>query len=83
MSSFQRRRRDRLETIFVILRVCEKPILKTHIMHRANLSFSQLNEYLDFLKERGLIVKEEKHWKITRKGLGYIKIFKRIQSLLK
>lgn len=83
MSSYRRKNRNRLEIIFDILRVCWKPVLKTQIMYRATLSFKQLNEYLDFVEKKGLIVKRENHWKITRKGLRYMRIFERIQGLLK
>ena len=76
------RRRDKYKIIFAILKICKKPTSKTQIMYRANLSFDQLKRYLKFLKEKELIV-EESQWKTTEKGLKYIEIFKKLQSLLK
>ncbi|MBZ9572215.1 hypothetical protein KJA15_02720 [Patescibacteria group bacterium] len=83
MSSSQRKRRSKLRIRFDILIVCKRPTRKTHIMHNANLPFDLLNSYLDFLKERGLIVEKKEHWKTTRKGLKFIEAFEQIQNLLK
>lgn len=87
MSSSQRRRRSRYEIIVAILKLCREPILKTQIMHQANLSFGQLNEYLDFLEERKLLakktVKKRTLRTVTKKGKKCIRAFERIQNLLK
>ena len=50
-------RRSRLEVINEILSVASFGARKTHIMYRANLSYDQLNEYLGFLLDSGLIEK--------------------------
>ena len=44
-----RKRRDRLYIISEILNIAKGGSLKTQIMYGANLSFAQLNEYLNFL----------------------------------
>ena len=43
-----------------ILYVAKSPEPKTHIMYRANLSFSQLERYMELLLSRGLLSVIEK-----------------------
>jgi predicted transcriptional regulator len=70
-----------------ILDIAKDRTLKTQIMYRANLSFTQLNEYLDLLvsmKLVGLIAEKEKNiYKTTAKGLQYLQNYKEIIELLK
>lgn len=84
--SSRRKRRSKYEIIFAILRECHEPILKTRILERTNLSPRLLNEYLNFLEERGLIVKKriekKEHWTITEKGKKWLKIFEQIQKTI-
>ena len=40
------KRRDRLYIIAEILEIAREGTLKTQVMYRANLSFTQLNDYL-------------------------------------
>lgn len=60
---------------------------KTQIMYKANLGFSQLNEYLSLLLELELIEvhTEDKReiYKTTSKGLEYLKRYREILSMLK
>ncbi len=51
-SSLHRSRMDIMENI---LSVAMKGARKTHIMYRCNLSFEQLNAYLDLLVSLGLL----------------------------
>jgi predicted transcriptional regulator len=85
--SFHHKRRSKHEIIFAILKECQEPTLKTQLMFRANLSLCQLNEYLNFLEERGLIAKKRVNkkfrWTITEKGKEFIKNFKLLQNLIK
>lgn len=80
------KRRDQLYIIAEILAIAKKGVLKTQIMYRANLSFTQLNDYLGLLLEMGLIEainKGEKiHYRTTEKGLHFIQDYKKITSLL-
>ena len=82
-----RKRRDRLYILAEILDIAKDGTLKTQIMYRANLSFTQLNEYLDLLvsmKLVGLIAEKEKNiYKTTAKGLQYLQNYKEIIELLK
>src|SRR5579883_3463594 len=45
-----------LEIIDLILSVCEQGALKTHVMYKCNLNSKQVQQYLDFVLNRGLVV---------------------------
>jgi predicted transcriptional regulator len=81
------KRRDRLYIIAEILDIAKEGCLKTQIMYRANLSFTQLNEYLDLLMTMKLIIisenSEKALYKTTSKGLQYLQNYKEIIELLK
>jgi predicted transcriptional regulator len=82
-----RKRRDRLYIIAEILVIAKDGSLKTQIMYRANLSFAQLNEYLNFLIKRELIkVNTENRktlYKTTSKGVKYLENYEEISNLLR
>jgi len=74
-----------------ILRAAEGGAKKTHIMYRCNLSFRQLQAYLDFLVERGLLkhipVKTEERsdsniYETTGKGRSFIQAYRSIRAIL-
>ncbi|HEX2068245.1 MAG TPA: winged helix-turn-helix domain-containing protein [Nitrososphaeraceae archaeon] len=46
-----------LEIIEFILSMCENGARKTHVMYRCNLNSKQINEYLNFLLECGMLEK--------------------------
>jgi len=70
------KRRDRLVIIAEIIGLAKKGISKTHIMFKANLSFSQLNLYLDLLSNTSLLEKISINGKVvykaTEKGLKFL-----------
>ncbi len=70
------RRRDQLRIAANILENARGGILKTQIMYRANLSFTQLNDYLTFLLDTGLItqvsVDGKDLYRTTPKGVGFL-----------
>ncbi|MBE0513306.1 hypothetical protein IBX38_09680 [Candidatus Bathyarchaeota archaeon] len=82
-----RKRRDRLYIIAEILAIAKDGSLKTQIMYRANLSFAQLNEYLNFLLKRELLkVNTENRktlYKTTSKGVKYLENYEEISNLLR
>jgi len=82
-----RKRRDRLYIIAEILVIAKDGSLKTQIMYRANLSFAQLNEYLNFLLKRELLkVNAENRktfYKTTSKGVKYLENYEEISNLLR
>ena len=83
----QRKRRDRLYIIAEILEIAKDGTLKTQIMYKANLSFSQLNEYLNFLVSLNLLECKQAGgktvYKTTEKGIKYLDNYKEILQLLK
>lgn len=75
-------RRSSIEVIADILRLGEAG--KTEIMYSANMSFRQLQKYLSFLLQLGLITKVEVGnpivtYRVTKKGL---RLLRNIDSIL-
>lgn len=74
------KRRDRHDIVAEILNHAKRGRIKTHIMYRAKLSYSQINEYLDLLIEKGFLentaIKQKKQVKIvyvtTEKGREFL-----------
>jgi len=85
--SRDRKRRDRLYIMAEVLEIAKNGCLKTQIMYRANLSFAQLNDYLGFLLEVGLLketIEDKKDvYKITSKGIRFLQNYYRIRDLLR
>lgn len=82
----KQRRRDHLCIVANILDISRTGILKTQIMYRANLSFTQLNDYLTFLMDNSLITQSNVEGKegyiITAKGLGFLKRHRELTNML-
>lgn len=70
-----------------IMDVAKERQLKTRIMYRVNLSFSQVNEYLAFLTEMGflriILDNKKKGYETTEKGNRYIENYLEMVRLLK
>jgi predicted transcriptional regulator len=49
------KRRDRHDIVAEILKTAVNGRIKTHIMYRAKLSYSQVNEYLPMLVNKGFL----------------------------
>ena len=81
-----RKRRDRLYIIAEILDIARDGALKTQIMYKANLSFSQLNTYLKLLLETQLleILKRNRKtiYKTTKRGVEYMQSYKEVIETL-
>jgi len=82
------RRRDKLHIVTEILEISKRGALKTEVMYRANLSFTQLNEYLGFMLRIGLLERVERTgdrtvYKITSKGRDFIERYNEIRELTK
>ena len=82
----ENKRRDKIDIIAEILTIAKDGLLKTQIMYRANLSFAQLNDYLDFLNGMNLLRIEnenrKKVYKTTEKGERYLKKYDDISYIL-
>ncbi|MGQ9624969.1 MAG: winged helix-turn-helix domain-containing protein [Candidatus Bathycorpusculaceae bacterium] len=81
------KRRDKLYIISEILEIAKDGTLKTQIMYRANLSFTQLNDYLKFMLRINLLEKvvenDKEIYKATDKGLNFLQRYREITELLK
>jgi len=83
------RRRDRHDIVAEILKTAVNGRIKTHIMYRAKLSYSQINEYLPLLVEKGFL--ENVHvtrgrqrttmYRTTSKGLEFIENLESVNKL--
>jgi predicted transcriptional regulator len=75
-----------MEILANILKVASNGALKTHIMYKANLSHRQLERYLAFLEERGLLaqgVDEDmgnRIYQITEKGFDFLRDYSRVSG---
>jgi len=70
------RRRVRHDIIIGILETAQHGELKTHIMDKVNLSFKQLEYYLNHLLSENFIRKEDNSYRTTEKGLAAIEACK-------
>jgi predicted transcriptional regulator len=81
------KRRDKLFIIAEILEIAKEGTLKTQIMYRANLSFTQLNDYLRFMLKIDLLAKvvqnDKDTYRATAKGMDFLQRYHEITELLK
>ena len=81
--------RTRVEILASILNVAHNGALKTHIMYKANLSHRQLEKYLGFLMQNGMILKVTDAdyggtlYRVTEKGIEFLKDYVRLAAHLK
>jgi len=70
-----------------ILKIAKVGTLKTQIMYKANLSFTQLNDYLKFMLNSNLIIQTSDYGKdvymVTEKGLDFLQRHNELAKLLK
>lgn len=81
------KRRDKLFIIAEILEITKEGSLKTQIMYKGNLSFTQLNNYLKFMLNINLLEKvmqnEKETYRATEKGREFLQRYHEITELLK
>jgi predicted transcriptional regulator len=82
-------RRSKLETYIDILKVLVHwgPLKLTHVMYKANLNCSVLEEYLNLLIKQGLVEmktinRERKIYAITQRGITVLKQFRELREVL-
>lgn len=83
------KRRDRHDIVAEILRTATGGKIKTHIMYKAKLSYSQINEYLRVLVEKGFLQnaknKRKKQivttYRTTKKGKEFLDCMEFINKL--
>ena len=81
------RRRSNVEIIADMLRVGEKGAGKTEIMYSANMSYIQLQKYLDYLVNQGFINKVNMDntmvaYQVTGSGLKLLKAIDTLMEML-
>jgi len=80
------KRRDKLIIMAEIIDIAKKGTSKTHIMFKANLSFSQLKQYLALLSHTSLLETSAQNgrviYKPTQKGLEFMERQQQIMNLI-
>ncbi len=79
--------RNRLGIVANILTIAKTGALKTHLMYKANLSYTMLRDYLKFLRDSELL--EESHYpdqkvtlyKTTEKDLRFLASYLELKDL--
>ncbi|MDG7000175.1 MAG: hypothetical protein JRN15_13805 [Nitrososphaerota archaeon] len=77
--------RSRGEIVSNILRVVARnKATKTRLMYGAYLSYTQIEEYMDFILQQGLIrpVEETNLYQLTEKGMKYLNLSDEISQLV-
>lgn len=74
--------RSREQIIADMLRLVMEPSKQTFIMFRANLSYTQLRLYLDYLSKRQLVVRRDGMWIATDRGREYLTAYAAMTRLL-
>ncbi len=75
-------KRSRLEIMSDILQVCLSPSGKTQVMYKNNLSFTQLNTYLEVLISLKLLAFHTGKYKTTQKGRIFLSSCKRVERFV-
>jgi predicted transcriptional regulator len=81
------RRRSDIKIIADMLRVGEKGAGKTEIMYTANMSYSQIQKYLDYLVNQGFINKVNlgntmTAYRVTESGLQLLRAIDNLVAML-
>jgi predicted transcriptional regulator len=81
------RRRSNIEIIADMLRVGENGAGKTEIMYTANMSYSQIQRYLQYLVAQGFITKVKIDntlvaYQVTQTGLKLLKAIDTLMTML-
>ncbi|MBS7635394.1 DUF4364 family protein [Candidatus Bathyarchaeota archaeon] len=80
-------RRHEMEILMNILRITMREAKITHIMYKANLSYSSLRKYLSEALNTGLIVKEYNGdglpiYRITEKGRSLLEKLEEVEKIM-
>jgi predicted transcriptional regulator len=79
-------RRNNLDIAAQILIIAKNGCLKTQIMYKGNLSFTQLNEYIAFMKNNNLLAQTKVEGKdiytVTEKGLDFLQRYHQLNQML-
>ena len=87
MMAVQRLRRDATKVIYEILTLGLDGASKTHIIHKANLSFQLAEKYTFFVIKKGLLKTEKdpegptRYW-LTERGIRLLKLLRDVDQEL-
>jgi predicted transcriptional regulator len=76
------KRRSEIEILTEILQMARRSPKKTTLLYKANLNHNLLNKYLNFLIEKGLLVRDNGVYSITDKGYEFLALSQKLQKLL-
>jgi len=74
--------RSREMIVTDMLKAALEPIRKTHIMYKANLSYDQLVQYIQYLAVRQLVETRDGLWVTTSKGREYLQHYQMIEQVI-
>jgi len=78
-------RRSRLDIAADILYACRRRVKKTNVMYHCNMSYMQMEKYLDFLLIAGLLVAENNGsrllFRASGKGKEFLKTYESLKAL--
>jgi predicted transcriptional regulator len=76
--------RSRTDIIAMILQSAMHGATKTRLMYSAYLSYAQVQEYLQFLKGRKLLLfqEETQEYKLTEEGLRFLTVYDQISEIV-
>ena len=80
--------RGYLEIIHAILLACTEGALKTHVMFKCNLNSKQVQQYLAYLVDNGLLLKERKvqssktSYRTSERGRRYVRAYNEVVEML-
>jgi len=77
--------RSRVEILYDIVASARSAAKKTHLMYKSNLSFKQLDLYLGYILQNGLLEERtdedgSRQYCLTNKGNEFLGLFEHLQS---
>jgi predicted transcriptional regulator len=78
--------RSRVEILYDIISAAKPSSKKTHLMYKGNLSYQQLDLYLNFILQNGLLeerfIDDTRLYCITQKGMQFLTLFDDMHNLI-
>lgn len=74
--------RSRVDIIAEILQAAMKGASKAHLMYGAYLSYAQLQEYLEFVMQKELLIHEDGIYRLSSKGLHFLNVYDEIAEVV-
>jgi predicted transcriptional regulator len=75
-------RRGNVEIIADVLFVARYGATKTEIVHKANLNFTRLKSYLDYLEGKGFLENSGPFYSSTEKGKNFLREYQLVKGIL-